>query len=450
MALHARLFSHNILRASKLKNWSHTTQAIERNSDKSTNACCVQTTNASGEEDKGREVDNSWPQCLTAPHWTFQPLSLEPNAPSGHQPSDGASHLTPLPVNSTTSRMLKTQDRSWMATIFPHDCIPSVVKSVSYTTDDIVVFGRNGEDCLGQGTVYENHPVTMLTEWGKGLSLSSADSTKDFGSSGGARDVSLLDSRHHFRRHSICDSNPTHRQPDLTDCSVLRCGVVPDAEGIFHSPSSDAHGVLHCSGSDVPQSSSNGDKSQGKGPSFDQLKAVETFFIESLPKFFKSRLEYRVYHPDVVFENNFWGENQVTVGINQYAVQMMKLRGLTHLKYAHVHMEVVSSACLQEEGVIRLQWRMVGLSQLKALRFWKYTAWSYSKSFKDDAEWIEGISILNINRDGLVVKHRLDRVTPSDEGITKAPSFAAKLALLFGLSAPKPSLSDFNSLLYRR
>lgn len=73
-------------------------------------------------------------------------------------------------------------------------------------------------------------------------------------------------------------------------------------------------------------------------------------------------------------------------GINQYAMQMMKMRALTHLKYAHVHMEVVSSICLPEEGIVRVQWRVVGLSQLKALRFWKYTAWSYSKSFREDAE----------------------------------------------------------------
>lgn len=73
-------------------------------------------------------------------------------------------------------------------------------------------------------------------------------------------------------------------------------------------------------------------------------------------------------------------------GINQYATQMMKLRALTHLKYAHVHMEVVSSTCLPDEGVVRIQWRIVGLSQLKALKFWKYTLWSYGKSFREDAE----------------------------------------------------------------
>ena len=67
-------------------------------------------------------------------------------------------------------------------------------------------------------------------------------------------------------------------------------------------------------------------------------------------------------------------------------MQMIKMRTLTHLKFAHVHMEVVSSVCVAEEGVVRIQWRVVGLSQLKALRFWKYTAWSYSKSFSEDAE----------------------------------------------------------------
>lgn len=67
-------------------------------------------------------------------------------------------------------------------------------------------------------------------------------------------------------------------------------------------------------------------------------------------------------------------------------MQMIKCRAMMHLKYAHVHLEVVSSACLENEGIIRVQWRIVGLSQLKALRFWKYSVWNYSNSFKEDAE----------------------------------------------------------------
>ncbi|XP_076455274.1 uncharacterized protein LOC143289916 [Babylonia areolata] len=453
MALHARLFTHNILRASKLKKWSHTAQAIERNSENSTIACCAQTTNATEEEDK-LGGDLSPVDSLT------QELSSS-TLPVCHHPAqkEGPPCLPFHPAtDAMTSEKLKALEKSWTGLLFIQEYLPSVVKSVSYTTDDIMACPVDREHHDNHSIVYENHAVTVLTE-GRNATQQLSQAARDVSCrgdtrTGGETDFTVLQ-RSGFRRHSICDSTPTCYLPDSTDCSLLPCRGESHIEAVFSSPVSDQGAALCSSGSGSggPQGSVGGQKSAGsggQGPSLDKLRAVEAHFIDSLPKFFKSRLDYSVYHPHIVFENNFWGENQTTVGINQYAIQLTKLRALTHLKYAHVHMEVISSACLLEEGALRIHWRVVGLSQLKALRFWKYTAWSYKTSFRDDAEWIDGISILYVNKDGQVIKHRLDRMTPSEEQFAKTPSLAGKLALLFGVTGPKPSLSDFNSLLCRR
>ena len=39
------------------------------------------------------------------------------------------------------------------------------------------------------------------------------------------------------------------------------------------------------------------------------------FLFPQIPTFLKARLDYRVYHPGIVFENNFWGTNEVSVWV---------------------------------------------------------------------------------------------------------------------------------------
>ncbi|XP_070183340.1 uncharacterized protein [Littorina saxatilis] len=466
MALHAKLLKHNILRVSKLKKLSHTTQAIERNFDRHAALSVTHTTcvagdgkeNAASKEDAGlwsRSAHvSSLSQLDTPPPTGQQSLSLALQEllalpPQTHASVGGASYTHSALCRSAwpsldTLPSDKIQDREKSLTVMlgPPNYLPLVVKQVSYTTDDIIACPVDEDSQVDNSVTLYDSDVSLVSElqrahWKSLLMDQSSLSTKDIDPSvAKVASLSKVNTRH-FRRHSVCVSDPAGCGLDLTDFDMVLC----DAQ----SPHSRSPLTVQCSAG--PQQSAG---PGGEGPNLDQLRAVEAYFIEIIPSFFKSRMDYQVYHPNIVLENNFWGQNEVAVGIKQYAMQMMKLRALTHLKFAHVHMEVVTSDCVEEEGAVRIEWRIVGISQLKALRFWKYTAWSYNKTFREDAEWIGGVSTLTVDKDGLVTIHRLDRVTPDEGQAAKQMSLTAKLALLLGLGSPKPSLSDFSSLLCGR
>ncbi|KAK7491688.1 hypothetical protein BaRGS_00017141 [Batillaria attramentaria] len=455
MALHAKILKHNILRVSKLRKLSHTTQAIEKNFEKNVSSChrldleenlgCC---SLSGNVCLQPEVSVLGPPKASS-SWCTR-LDLAELSPCQQQ-SVSLGHLPPqhkalmqLSVSGLETLLLSNSTDSVSGVFHPHDCLSSIVKPVSYTADDIFT---QPADCSVQCSpaltsgqdVCENHVVTLVIK--------------------GDQD---LDSDQTVLRTRLCDEGDFMTESDVIVQGNVRCSDIKvqvsecDQEAGSHGnvPPAELHTVLFSTEAgkrSAEREESTAPQGSEKGPNMDQLRTVERFFIESLPHLFKSRMDYSIYHPSVVFENNFWGKEEVTVGITQYATQIMKLRALTHLKYAHVHLEVVSSACLLEEGVVRIQWRIVGLSQLKALKFWKYTAWSYGKAFREDAEWIEGISILHVNKDGQVVKHRMDRMTPDEEQLTrKTPSLATRLAVIMGLSTPKTGLTDFSSFLCRR
>ena len=101
---------------------------------------------------------------------------------------------------------------------------------------------------------------------------------------------------------------------------------------------------------------------------------------------------------------------------------------------------------LDKRGVIRVHWRMSGVSQLDLFKFWKLFT-------KDNEECIEAFSYFHIGSDGLVHKIRIDRVFMTHNSIKKSkvyfgchtpgrkgPRFQTS-AFLGGLPLPSPPSS---------
>ncbi|XP_046570116.1 uncharacterized protein C6orf136-like [Haliotis rubra] len=143
---------------------------------------------------------------------------------------------------------------------------------------------------------------------------------------------------------------------------------------------SDVHTVF-CDGA-----GQEANKGQGQGPSEEQLLVVHNFFERTLPDFLKSKQDYRIYHKDIIFENNYFGKNVSTRGITAYVTQVTKIRIMTHFMYAHAQFNVLKITRHPEDGTVRIRWRISGLPQLKTLLIWKFMPWNYRKNRDANSE----------------------------------------------------------------
>lgn len=188
----------------------------------------------------------------------------------------------------------------------------------------------------------------------------------------------------------------------------------------------------------------NSDKLEGR-PTSEQLFRVYNVLEKSLPELFIKPHDYSIYHPNLIFENNIRGSK--TIGIYHYVKQVALLRTLGHLKFAFVKLEVMKITKHEEDGTVRVRWRIVGISGLRVfLTFWRFKIWKLKEEITENQEmWYDGFSTFYVGGDGLIYKHVVDKVMPDDDGvIDKTKDLRTKLALLFGLPFSGPQLSGFS------
>lgn len=180
-------------------------------------------------------------------------------------------------------------------------------------------------------------------------------------------------------------------------------------------------------------------------PTSEQLFRVYSVLEKTLPFLFVKPLDYSIYHPNLIFENNIRGTR--TVGLHHYVSQIALLRTVGHLKFAYVKLEVMKMTKHEEDCSIRVRWRIRGISGLKImLTFWKFKIWKLKEEIAEHQElWYDGFSTFYVGSDGLVCKHVADKVMPDDdEMIDKTKNnLRTKLALLYGLPFSGPQLSGF-------
>ncbi|CAG9803813.1 unnamed protein product [Chironomus riparius] len=153
-------------------------------------------------------------------------------------------------------------------------------------------------------------------------------------------------------------------------------------------------------------------KNQNNKQSSD-LQHVYDTLSNTLPSLFIQPMDYRIYNPNLIFENNIRGTR--TVGLFQYVKQIALLRTVGHIKFAYVKFEIVKITMSKEDHSVRVRWRIRGISAWKVmLTFWKYKLWNIREAFDSQETWYDGFSTFFVGDDGLVFKHVLDRLMPDE------------------------------------
>lgn len=163
---------------------------------------------------------------------------------------------------------------------------------------------------------------------------------------------------------------------------------------------------------------SNNRSHQGKGsgkdgPSPEQMHKIKEKLEKTVCKLFSGRQDYSILHKNIVLENNLFGDNKTSVGLLAYGMEILKLRLRIHACFSNTSVQLQSVTMLEQNGVIRIHWRLRGVSQLQTLKFWRIFQNKKTIS-NDDYEWLEAFSYFHIGKDGLVHKHRIDRMIPDD------------------------------------
>uniref|UniRef100_A0A2M4APN3 Uncharacterized protein n=1 Tax=Anopheles triannulatus TaxID=58253 RepID=A0A2M4APN3_9DIPT len=190
---------------------------------------------------------------------------------------------------------------------------------------------------------------------------------------------------------------------------------------------------VHCS---RVNASSDHAPNASQPPTEEQLHRVYQVLSQTLPKLFVQPLDYSIYSPNLIFENNIRGTK--TVGLYHYVKQIALLRTVGHLKFAYVTFEVLKITKHTEDNTVKVRWRIRGISALRVmLQFWKYKLWKLKEIFDEQEAWYDGFSVLYVGSDGLVAKHVVDKIMPDDDVAKAVPKTLAspKLALIVGLTA---------------
>lgn len=161
-------------------------------------------------------------------------------------------------------------------------------------------------------------------------------------------------------------------------------------------------------------------KSQDVNPnksSGEQLTHVFNILAETLPKLFIQPLDYTVYHPDIIFEDNI--RNIRTAGLYSYVKQVALLRTIGHLKFAYVKFEILKITKHPEDSSVKVRWQIRGISALKVmLTFWRYKLWDFKELFDKTESWYDGFSIFYVNSEGQIVKHIAEKMMPDSDHLT--------------------------------
>ncbi|XP_055584955.1 uncharacterized protein C6orf136 homolog [Uranotaenia lowii] len=188
---------------------------------------------------------------------------------------------------------------------------------------------------------------------------------------------------------------------------------------------------------DSKESSKSSEPTTGGGlPSEEALQKVFDVLGNTLPKLFIQPLDYSIYNPNLIFENNIRGMR--TVGLYHYVKQVALLRTVGHLKYAYVSFDILKITKHPEEGTVKIRWRVKGISAARVMfTFWRYKLWKLKEILNETEAWYDGFSVFHVGSDGLIYKHVADKMMPDDDKVVidSKNVISPKLALFLGLTA---------------
>jgi len=167
-------------------------------------------------------------------------------------------------------------------------------------------------------------------------------------------------------------------------------------------------------------------------PKLEQLLNIEERMKLHLPKFLKEMHPYGLYTTDVIFENFYYSDPpKKTIGTLSYAIELLKIRWKISVKFSNAVIQILKITHDEDDGTVKIRWRLRGLRGMKILTPWKIKIWDLGESIKSEAEWHDGFSILYIRGDGRIYKHILQRViAQKDEVSTDKKKLINKLSKL--------------------
>jgi hypothetical protein len=168
---------------------------------------------------------------------------------------------------------------------------------------------------------------------------------------------------------------------------------------------------------DDQNKSNNNDKN--KKATLEQLLNLKQVLTDFLPRFLTDTHPYILYSPDLVFENFYFDPPKITVGLSQYALQLTVIRWKVNWKFSHAKLQLLKITHDEQEGTIKVRWRINGVRAAKTFfQPWKIKIWNVKETFKqndNEENWIDGFSILYVRGDGIIYKHRIQRVIGQKE-----------------------------------
>ncbi len=95
---------------------------------------------------------------------------------------------------------------------------------------------------------------------------------------------------------------------------------------------------------------------------------------------------------------------------------MTLIRWKVHWKFSYAKLEILKATCDEKEGSIKIRWRINAIRGMKSMiQPWKIKAWQVKNTISNESEWHDGFSVLYLRADGLIYKHRLERVMTNSE-----------------------------------
>lgn len=147
-----------------------------------------------------------------------------------------------------------------------------------------------------------------------------------------------------------------------------------------------------------------------KKPSLEQLLNVDEKMKAHLPRFLKETHIYYLYTTDVIFENLYFDPPKTTKGTLSYAIALTKLKWKIGVKFSNASIQILKVTNDEEDGTVKIRWRLRGLRGMKIFTPWKLKVWNLAESIKNESEWHDGFSILYVRGDGRIYKHTMQRV----------------------------------------
>ncbi|XP_045862295.1 uncharacterized protein C6orf136 homolog [Meles meles] len=211
----------------------------------------------------------------------------------------------------------------------------------------------------------------------------------------------------------------------------MHSGCLDGLRSLFEGPPCPCPGALipfQAPGTSRPSSATpSGDPSMEE-----HLAVMYERLRQELPNLFLHSHDYTLYSSDVEFINEIL--NIRTKGRTWYILSLTLCRFLAWNYFAQLRLEVLQLTRHPENWTLQARWRLVGLPiHMLFLRFYKRDKEELYRTY-------DAYSTFYLNSNGLICRHRLDKLMPSHSAPTPVKKLLVGALVTLGLSEPEPNL----------